>query len=324
MGWICPVCGTDNKEELICSRCQFDETRNYIRYRTLVPLSEHDRMLGLPGGKPEVRKPETDGPAEHKSETDGSANHRQTAVSRLRSPSIFTYATGYQYLNEEAKISGPVFLKEETKFITVRIFFTPPRQKCLGTLQWRIYDESGRAFSPVLRTQCMLTPSSYSMMHSYGWRQKGHWPVGVYKIVASINNSEPMETKFTVKPGKYDTAPELKLDKVRLFPSGNQVIPVRARRYAEQFPQNLVRYISFEIHFSGIRESVYTTINYKIMDAYKKVVDCSRKPVFLSASAEQCCIGYGSSSYGFWKRGKYTYQISIGESNIIEGRFRIC
>ncbi len=36
--WICPVCGKDNGEGLLCERCGFDESLHYKKYRTLAEV----------------------------------------------------------------------------------------------------------------------------------------------------------------------------------------------------------------------------------------------------------------------------------------------
>lgn len=32
--WSCPVCGKANRESLLCTRCGFDESLYYKKYRT--------------------------------------------------------------------------------------------------------------------------------------------------------------------------------------------------------------------------------------------------------------------------------------------------
>ncbi len=38
--WKCPVCQSDNRKGKICRECGFDDSRNYIKYLSVSPLSE--------------------------------------------------------------------------------------------------------------------------------------------------------------------------------------------------------------------------------------------------------------------------------------------
>ena len=43
MGWICSKCKTKNTNTNICTKCGFDESRNYARYATIAVLQEKDK-----------------------------------------------------------------------------------------------------------------------------------------------------------------------------------------------------------------------------------------------------------------------------------------
>ncbi|MGN0299245.1 MAG: hypothetical protein ACI4C1_08720, partial [Lachnospiraceae bacterium] len=37
--WTCPMCHMQNFNTWICKQCNFDETKNYLRYPSLIPYS---------------------------------------------------------------------------------------------------------------------------------------------------------------------------------------------------------------------------------------------------------------------------------------------
>ena len=39
MEWSCPICGSENKSEFICSFCKYDHSTNYESFLTLAPIS---------------------------------------------------------------------------------------------------------------------------------------------------------------------------------------------------------------------------------------------------------------------------------------------
>ena len=43
MKWKCSRCQTENKDVYICSKCGFDESRNYMRYSSITVLQEKDK-----------------------------------------------------------------------------------------------------------------------------------------------------------------------------------------------------------------------------------------------------------------------------------------
>ena len=151
----------------------------------------------------------------------------------------------------------------------------------------------------------------------------GNWAVGRYTIKASMNGSNQLTTYFDVVDGRYDN-PRLTMNEVRLFSAGALPPAVADRKYSTAFYSQQARRIYFEISLMKMTAPIYTTLNYKITKLNGEIVANYAVPIRFHAGDDRCWTGFGWDAPGHWSKGRYAYEISIGEVNpLFRGVFDI-
>lgn len=215
------------------------------------------------------------------------------------------------------------FLSAETRYVGVSVHFEAEQYDRIANLSWKIYNGNGTPFSSEIKTSITVTPDHLSVYHQWGFADAGKWPIGRYKIVASINGSTPIQTWFEVKSGRYDILPT-PLKTVRLFNGGGSPPPVQQREYTNLFYKSSTRYIYFQLEFAQPGRNLNTIMSYIIRDEAGNVLVNAISPLTIQSNSYGYWKGlYGWETPGNWKVGRYSYSISLGKSAPITGTFEI-
>lgn len=220
------------------------------------------------------------------------------------------------------KIFGTTFLKGETSYIGVKVFFDKNESLKNVDLNWRIYNENGTPFTNENNISVPLGPTEESVFHQWGWNSPGNWPVGKYRVIASINRGNPVSAWFDIKPGNYDVLP-FGLKNVKLFNGGIPAPTMEQREYTNVFHKSTAKYIYFQLEFTQPCRDILTTFEYSIFDENGHCVVNAASPVEIKSNYGVYWNGYGWNTPGGWKPGRYTYSVSLGKAPALTGCFEI-
>lgn len=221
------------------------------------------------------------------------------------------------------KVRGPLFLTAETRMIGILLSYHPLASPMEASVDWQIFLQDGTPVSGVIHGSGRLNPGDSDFYQGWGWKEPGRWKAGRYIIRATMNGSEVVTTCFDMVDGKYDN-PALTMYGARLFTAGATPPPIKERKYAETFPAGEARKIYFEISMSSVLTSSYTTMKYLIIGPDGEVVANYAEPVRLRNRNDRCWTGFGWDTPGHWRKGRYYYEVTIGDSNnLFRGVFDI-
>ena len=238
----------------------------------------------------------------------------------IQSMAIFAY-DGTSF--DARKVMGPVFLKEETGTIGIKLSFEPLSAPMNVSMEWQIFHEDGTPVVGSIHGSGFLTPGSIDFCQGGGWKKPGRWKAGRYIIRATMNGSDVVTGYFNVIEGRFDD-PVLTMYGARLFTAGSTPPPPKERKYAEVFSASEVRKIYFEISMSTIITPSRTTMNYLITGPDGEVIANFAEPVSMRVGGDRCWTGFGWDKPGRWRKGRYYYEVSIGRSNnLFQGVFDI-
>ena len=243
------------------------------------------------------------------------------APQKIKLNSIFLFAyDGSDYDN--VKYSGPVFMKDETQYVGVKVTFDSPEKEIEGTFKWQIFRDDGTPFTdPIILTDTILP--THSMYHSsWGWKDKGNWPEGAYKVVASLNGSNEMVAYFNIEHGSYHKV-NMRINSVRLFSADNTPPEIGKRSYSKVFSKETTKRIFFELSHKVIKNTFYTTVNYTIRNSHSEIVGNFAVPIQFMNGWDMCWVDYGYDEAGLWDSGLYSYEVSIGNGPSYYGYFSI-
>lgn len=256
-----------------------------------------------------------------KSPAHGVTTGSQSASDRitLRSISTFSY-DGTDFMAR--KVKGPLFLRGETSMIGVLVSYDPTGKNVSGVLDWQIMRQDGTPFSGPIRGVGPISGRDIDFYHGWGWSVPGNWEPGRYIIRASLNGSNAMTTYFEIVEGSYDE-PAVQMTQVRLF----NALSDRAdspRTYGVQFPSGQATRIFFEIGMKPLSAPSYTTINYRIVRLGGEVIANYAVPIGFHKGDDSCWAGFGWDEPGHWKKGRYSYDVTVGNTNdVFHGLFDI-
>ena len=132
-----------------------------------------------------------------------------------------------------------------------------------------------------------------------------------------------MVTYFDVVEGAYDN-PRLTMNEVLLFSAGAVPPELKDRKYSTVFSSHQARRIYFEIRLEKVKAPFYTTLNYKITKMSGEIFAHYSVPIRFRSGDDRCWTGFGWDAPGHWPKGRYGYEISIGEvNNLFRGVFDI-
>lgn len=221
------------------------------------------------------------------------------------------------------KLYSTSFFNQEISYLGLQLYYQNAFVGQKINLTWRIYREKGVAFSGELKTSYTLNNQNGSFFHQWGWDKAGHWPVGKYKIEASIDGiSGKHLAYFEIKKGKFDqlATPVLKH---KLFTAGSVPPPLEQRKYANVFSKATVAYVYFQVEYQRPWRNLLTTFDYKIIGPNGNVVANITVPVEIKSDYVVSWVGYGWEDPGHWSPGTYTYTVSLGRSSPVSGAFTI-
>ncbi len=270
---------------------------------------------GHPGSAPESRPEKTASDQQRKApRQDGQAGKPDGADRKkftLNSVCTFAY-DGSSFAAR--KVQGPLFLKGETRMIGILVTYDPVPTDMKVSLDWQIFRDDVTPVTGVIHGTGTVRKGDYDYFQGWGWRFPGNWAVGRYTVKASMNGSNQIITYFDVVDGKYDN-PRLTMNSVRLFNAGPIPPDPSQRQYSTVFPSRQTRRIYFEISLLKMRIPVYTTLNYKITKMNGEVFANYSVPIRLHRGDDRCWTGFGWDNPGHWQKGRYSYEVSIGEVN---------
>jgi len=221
---------------------------------------------------------------------------------------------------DERKIFGGYYLKSETMYIWVQMLFKNEGHLPTTTLHWEIYRADGSSYSGPQQTTVELGPNHESVTHAWGWNEKGNWDVGRYYIIARLDDSESLRADFEIAYGNYSDT-KIKVNNLKLFNAGDSVETSDTYEDTRLFYNDTLRRVYFNFHFKPLRDSAYVTMNYKIVDPNGNIFANMGCPINIPTDWDQCWTGNGWSNTGMWKRGKYLYEASLGNSKVFSGEF---
>lgn len=189
------------------------------------------------------------------------------------------------------KIFGTSFFKGEISYIGVKAFFEKNGSLKNVNLKWRIYNENGTPFTNENSITVPLGPADESVFHQWGWNSPGNWPVGKYRVVASINRGNPVNVWFDVKPGNYGVLP-YGLKNVKLFNGGIPAPTMEQREYTNVFHKSTARYIYFQLEFTQPGKDIFTIFEYSIFNENGNCVVNAASPVEIKSNHNVYWNGY--------------------------------
>ncbi len=221
------------------------------------------------------------------------------------------------------KVRGPLFLKGETRMVGILLSFDPVQETTDASVDWQIFRQDGTSVSGPVHGSAVLNAGNTDFYQGWGWQQPGRWEVGRYYIKATMNGSAPVTTYFEVVDGKFDN-PVLTMYGARIFTAGSVPPPMKERVYSDSFAVNAACRIYFEISLRAVDRSLYTTINYRILGPDGEIWANYAEPVRFQVGSDRCWTGYGWDVPGHWKKGRYVYELSIGQNgSVLSGVFDI-
>ena len=257
-------------------------------------------------------------PAQQNSSTQQSSPAKSSF--RLNSISMFEY-DGSSFASR--KVQGPLFLKGELRMIGILVTYPPAPHNMKVSLDWQIFHQDGSSMTGLIHGVGSISKGDTDFYQGWGWNVPGHWQPGRYTVKASMNGSNQLVTYFDVVEGKYDN-PLLTMTEVRLFSAGAVPPELKDRKYSAVFSSHQARRIYFEIRLAKMNTSVYTTLNYKITKSSGEIFANYSVPIRFRSGDDRCWTGFGWDVPGHWQKGRYGYEISIGEvNNIFRGVFDI-
>lgn len=293
--------------------------------RTVTPTvhRQSDRPASPPNTNAQKTAPTNDAKktaapnAQRKAPQQGSAKKKPFVIHSI---STFSY-DGSSFAAR--KVQGPLFLKGETGMIGILVTYNAAPADMDVSLDWQIFRQDGTPMTGEIHGVGAIKKGDTDYYQGWGWKSPGNWQVGRYTVKASMNGSNQLTTYFDVVDGKYDN-PRLTMNSVRLFNAGAIPPDPSERQYTAEFPARAARRIYFEISLLKMRIPVYTTLNYKISKSSGEVFANYSVPIRFHAGDDRCWTGFGWDSPGHWQKGRYTYEVSIGEvNNIFRGVFDI-
>lgn len=219
-------------------------------------------------------------------------------------------------------VNGNVFLQGHAQYIGIRVWVKTIQSDVDAELHWTIYKEDGASYSKEIVLPLRFHHGDVYAHHSWGWADSGKWDVGKYKVLAYFKGqSTPYTQYFSVYPGYYANIKKIK--SVRLFAGGDVAPAQNVREYTNIYYVSSLRRIFFELEFGKVKKPTYTLIQIKIYDSSNKIIANTLSPVQLEKGNESCWEGWGWSEPCNWKKGRYTYEVSLYGSNIITGSFDV-
>ncbi len=247
-------------------------------------------------------------------------SHSAQKQFRLNSISTFEY-DGSSFSSR--KVQGPLFLKGEMRMIGILVTYDPVPQGMNVSLDWEICRQDGFSITGKIHGTGSIRQGDTDFYQGWGWNVPGNWQVGRYTVKASMNGSNQLVTYFDVVEGKYDN-PHLTMNEVKLFSAGAVPPELKDRIYSAVFSSHQARRIYFEITLPKMNASVYTTMNYKITKSSGEIYANYSVPIRFRSGDDRCWTGFGWDNPGHWQKGRYGYEISIGEvNNLFRGVFDI-
>lgn len=239
---------------------------------------------------------------------------------RLQSISTFEY-DGSSFAAR--KIQGPLFLKSEARMIGILVTYDPAPRSMQVSLDWQIFRQDGTPMTGMIHGVGTVSKGDTDYYQGWGWAVPGNWAVGRYTVRASMNGSNTLTAYFDVVEGRYDN-PRLTMNEVRLFSAGAIPPDPADRKYAVTFSSHHARRIYFEISLLKMNVPVYTTLNYKIIKPNGEIFANYAVPIRFHKGDDKCWTGFGWDDPGHWQKGRYGYEVSIGDvNNIFCGVFDI-
>ena len=239
---------------------------------------------------------------------------------RLNSISTFEY-DGSSFSSR--KVQGPLFLKGEMRMLGILVTYDPAPQGMNVSLDWQIFRQDGASMTGVIHGSGSIGKGDTDYYQGWGWGIPGNWQVGRYTVKASMNGSNELVTYFDVVEGAYDN-PRLTMNEVLLFSAGAVPPELKDRKYSTVFSSHQARRIYFEIRLEKVKAPFYTTLNYKITKMSGEIFAHYSVPIRFRSGDDRCWTGFGWDAPGHWPKGRYGYEISIGEiNNLFRGVFDI-
>ena len=212
------------------------------------------------------------------------------------------------------KAQGPLFLKGEMRMIGIIVTYDPAPHDMNVSLDWQIFRQDGTSVTGIIHGSGSIRKGDTDFYQGWGWNVPGNWQVGRYTVKASMNGSNQLVTYFDVVEGKYDN-PRLTMNEVVLFSAGAVPPELKDRKYSTVFSSHQARRIYFEIRLAKMNVSVYTTLNYKITKITGEIVANYSVSIRFRSGDDRCWTGFGWDNPGHWQKGRYGYEISIGNAN---------
>jgi len=207
--------------------------------------------------------------------------------------------------------------------IGILVTYDPVPQGMNVSLDWEICRQDGFSITGKIHGTGSIRQGDTDFYQGWGWNVPGNWQVGRYTVKASMNGSNQLVTYFDVVEGKYDN-PHLTMNEVKLFSAGAVPPELKDRVYSAVFSSHQARRIYFEITLPKMNASVYTTMNYKITKSSGEIYANYSVPIRFRSGDDRCWTGFGWDNPGHWQKGRYGYEISIGEvNNLFRGVFDI-
>jgi len=220
------------------------------------------------------------------------------------------------------KVYGGTQYKNDVRYMGVLLTYDKVNVNTSITINWQIFKSDGSAYTNPISSTATVQAGSHDFFHAWGWANPGNWPVGRYKVVASLNDSDKVSAEFEIKSGGFaDYRPYI--SSVKTFEGGNQAPEENSRYYTSYFNQSNTRSVYFHFNFTQVKYNTLTTINYKIYRPNGSVMTNTRTPILMQSGWDRCWTGYGWSTYGNWPKGQYRYEVSIGNSSPVSGTFNI-
>lgn len=241
------------------------------------------------------------------------------STSGITITSLITFASDGR--TDSKKFKSNRFFKNDTQYIGIKAFFNSGQSAATANLTWRIYKDDGTPFSDEINCPISINSQSTNVFQSWGWKSAGKWPVGDYKIVASINGGPVTETNFSVVSGSADILPS-SVKQLTLFNSDYDIPPLNERIFTDVFYKSTAKYITFQFKLArepGVR--VDTTFDYRIINPDGSVLVDEAIPADIYHDSIWWCSGWGWNTPGNWRPGTYTYTVSLGKCKPITGSF---
>ncbi len=104
-----------------------------------------------------------------------------------------------QQSNTSDYLTGTELMRENTAMIGVKLYFDPSSESRTIRMHWRIFRADGTPVFDEIVKDVAIDPGVTWVYHTWGYKTCGSWDVGSYYIKASLDDGEPVITKFEIR-----------------------------------------------------------------------------------------------------------------------------